>query len=212
MTTKPIIALLAVIVVAGLTGSAYAASSTGPWYDFESAHSDSCGTNLTNTSEYGCSDVYAGGPAYMLTKANGWLETVTSSYKINKDGGTIGSSPELTTSASTVTFSGEFDVVGVIEEKSGANVTVLWGVDLQKKNGGSWSNVATCNHVRSSDGTYNLTDDNVQCNYSNSGTNTYRVSAYALTTTITNFSSGPSYADFYTGSNKISLNELEITS
>ena len=209
---KSIMTLFAIIAVTGLIGSVHAVSSTDPWYDLESYESDTCDTNLTNTSEYSCSEPHAGGTAYILTKADGWLETVVARYSINKDGAAIDASPELTTSDSKVTFRGEFDVVGEIEEKSGAVVTVLWGVDLYKKNGNSWSNVATCNHVRSGDGTYSLMADNVKCNYTNSGTNTYRIVAYLLSTTITFFSTGPSYADFYTGSNELSLNELEIYS
>jgi len=207
------IILLAIVTLSliplGMT-SVYAATSTGSWSNTQTSTSADCGSDLTNTNEYSCATVTSEGIVTILTKANGWLETVTADAEINKNGSTIGSSPEITTSLDTVTFSGKFNATGTIQENSGADVSVIYGVTLYKKNGSSWSEAGYCNRVMFEDGTYSKINDVVECSVSNSGSNTYRIEAYVDSAVIMNFSSGASYADFYTGNNKIVLANLVI--
>ena len=130
---------------------------------------------------------------------------------INKSGGSIGSSPEITTSSSSVTYKGVFDVVGTIEEPSSSSVTVIYGVDLYKQTWWGWSLAGHCNNVLFNDGSVNINNKTIQCAKSNSGTNTYRVVATAEAIAQTFGTSSSVYADFYTGSNRIVVDSISIS-
>ena len=207
---------IAIISTVGIT-SAYAVSKTSSFSPQQSVTSHSCGTNFTDGNEYACSVAYSTGYMFPLAKVKGTVPTTTatSDTRLNaeQDGSySAGSTPELTTSASTVTFTSKWDLEGTIyrQTPSWQLAYLFYGHEIYKKNWlGGWDEVTDCR-----EGKYANFDniETVSCTISNSGTNTYRIGALVEALAQDNsLTDDVVYVDFYTGNNHVKLTELSIT-
>ncbi len=220
MTTKTNLMVLMAIVAIGITGmsTVYAVSNTGPFSPSSpDQHGGTCGTNFTNNLDYSCAVAYSTGYMYPLAKVYGGVgNTEWSEIRLNAEQiGTysVGSSPEFTTSAGTVTFTSQWDIEGVIYKPNPTQqITYLfYGHEMYKKNAsGGWDEVGTeCREAKYA--SFNNVET-VSCSISNSGTNTYRIGAHVEAKAQNNSGAADiTYADFYTGNNHVQLTSLSIT-
>lgn len=222
MTTKTrnlmILLTIGVIASFGIT-SAYATSvekTSNFSLEEEDQNGSSCGTNFTNSVEYACADAYNTGYSWPLAKAEGYHDTAHAEIRLNAEQvGLYGTSstPELTTSASTVYFVSEWDLKGEIQkdDPSWQIAYLFYGHEIYKENWlGGWDEVsADCK-----EGKYDDFDniETVSCSISNSGENTYRIGSYVEAKAQDNGldSDDSVYVDFYTGSNYVKLTKLKI--
>lgn len=197
------IMIFTIIIVGIGSTSAYAITSTDPYLtDANTTHV--CGTDITNNAEYSCAVADTSGYAGLFTK-------VKESHDTTVEAALVIGQAEFTTMKPTVTFNGIFDIVGTIKEPGNSYVTMIYGVELQKKSWwGTWSPVGYCNDILHTEGIFSIENKKIQCAESNSGTNTYRVIAYAESVSQSRGVSLPVYADFYTDSNKIIVNSISV--
>lgn len=210
--------VLIAIIAVGTTGmsSAFADSSTGPFSPQQTNQfGGTCGTNLTNTSDYSCAVAYSTGYMYPLTKVySGSGNTENSEIRLNAEQvGTysVGSSPYITTSESTVTFTSYWDLEGDIQKTIGNQWAWLdYGHEIYKQNWwGGWDEVDQCTERKTS--SFDNTET-VSCVIANSGENTYRIGGYVYAIAQNIYPEGDiAYVDFYTGNNHAQITQLSIT-
>lgn len=219
-TTKNLMVLLTIAVIASLGITSAYATSVEKTSNFSPEEEDqnglSCGTNLTNNVEYSCATAYHTGYQWSLAKAEGYHDTAHSEIRLNAEQvGSYGTSstPELTTSASTVYFVSEWDLKGEIQkdDPDWQIAYLFYGHEIYKKNWlGGWDEVSQdCR-----EGKYDDFDntETVSCSISNSGSNTYRIGSFVEAKAQDNGlnSNDAVYVDFYTGSNYVKLTKLKI--
>lgn len=212
--------LLTISVIATVGMSSVYATSVEKTSNFspeeEEQNGHSCGTNFTNDVEYACATAYSSGYQYPLAKAEGYHDTAHAEIRLNAEQiGSYGTSttPELTTSASTVTFVSEWDLEGDIhkDDPSWQIAYLFYGHEIYKKNWlGGWDEVsAECREGKYAD--FDNTET-VSCSINNSGTNTYRIGSFVEAVAQDNglASEDSVYVDFYTGNNHVQLTKLKI--
>ncbi|MBI5146453.1 MAG: hypothetical protein HZA84_04460 [Thaumarchaeota archaeon] len=163
-----------------------------------------------------CADANANGINYLIARSYWGFGIDTHTATVRNNGSvspdSIASSPQLTSSASTVKFKSDIVANGYIEYAGGQDQSIIYidyGVDVWKNSGGTYTKIKTVKNLYATEGPVNI---NTRLTYShpNSGSNTYRTNGIIGVAAQNNLITGTSYIDFWNGAYHADINRLEI--
>lgn len=187
---------------------AFAAVSFPPWSTMQEIPSYDA-AQCTSSSKK-CANAQSSAQNDLIAKSEQFVWNYAyARNNFQKSPNVLGSTPELTTSASSVKYKGDFSWNGYHTAASPQYVMLEFGVDIYKKNGANWDRVTGCYDYRSSSGAQSSSQQNV-CTITNSGSNTYRVGG-ELRAVAPAYLIGPeNVADYWTGSYHADTTRLEV--
>ena len=182
--------------------------STGPWSILQEipSYTDSdC-----NFSDDKCADATTSGENSLVSRGDNFVWNVAiSRNNIQKSPNDQGSTPELTTSTSTVKYKYTVSYRGTHDIAAGHTGWYSYGTDLMKKSGNIWVKQGGCYFDEFGDGDKSGSPSHT-CSLRNFGSNTYQMGIQHSTTAPAYLFGSDDVLDYYSGSNHASTERLEI--
>lgn len=122
----------------------------------------------------------------------------------------LGSTPQLTTSASTVKGKATISANGFITVAFLQQATYTFGGDLWKKSGSSWTYASGCYRTIGGNGAITVSSEVRICTYTNSGTNTFALGAGHEAQAPAYLIGPTNVVDLWSGSYYASTTKLEV--